>query len=79
MDVDVYEVSKDPKSITVTSHIVIFQPRGDNLLVGEEYTAQNNSQPAQAYFRSEGNFDFAIPEDAKLEAGCYYQFYRGWR
>jgi hypothetical protein len=67
VDVDVYEVSKDPKSITVTSHIVIFQPRGENLLVGEEYVAQNNSQPARAYFRSEGNFDFAIPENAKLE------------
>lgn len=67
VDVDVYEVSKDPKAITVTSHIVIFQPRGENLLVGEEYVVQNNSQPAQAYFRSEGNFDFAIPDDGKLE------------
>jgi len=66
-DVDVYDVSKDPKMITVVSHIVIFQPRDGNLLVGEEYVVQNNSQPARAYFRSEGNFDFAIPPNAKLE------------
>jgi hypothetical protein len=66
-DVDVFEVSKDPKTITVTSHIVIFQPRGGQLLVGEEYVVQNNSQPARAFFRTEGNFDFAIPPNAKLE------------
>lgn len=66
-DVDVYEVSKDPKTITVMSHIVIFQPRDGNLLVGEEYVVQNNSQPARAFFRTEGNFDFAIPPNAKLE------------
>ncbi len=66
-DVDVYDVSKDPKTITVISHIVIFQPRDGNLLVGEEYVIQNNSQPARAFFRTEGNFDFAIPPNAKLE------------
>jgi hypothetical protein len=66
-DVDVYDVSKDPKTITVISHIVIFQPRDGNLLVGEEYIVQNNSQPAQAFFRTEGNFDFAIPPSAKLD------------
>jgi hypothetical protein len=67
VDVDVFEVSKDPKMITAVSHIVVFQPRGETLLVGEEYVVQNNSQPARAYFRGEGDFDFAIPEDAKLQ------------
>ena len=66
-DVEVFEVSKDPKAITVISHIVIFQPRDGKLLVGEEYVVQNNSQPARAFFRSEGNFDFVIPPNAKLE------------
>jgi hypothetical protein len=67
VDVDVFEVSKDPKMITVVSHIVVFQPRGDTLLVGEEYVVQNSSQPARAYFRGEGDFDFGIPENAKLQ------------
>lgn len=66
-DVDVFDVSKDPKTINVSSHIVIFQPRDGQLLVGEEYVVQNSSQPARAYFRTEGNFDFAIPPNAKLE------------
>ena len=67
VDVDVYDVSKDAKVISIMSHIVIFQPRDGNLLVGEEYVVQNNSQPAHAFFRSEGNFDFGIPPSAKLE------------
>jgi hypothetical protein len=66
-DVDVFEVSKDPKTINVISHIVIFQPREGKLLVGEEYVVQNSSQPARAFFRSDGTFDFAIPPNAKLE------------
>jgi hypothetical protein len=66
-EIEVFDVSKDPKTITVASHIVIFQPRDGNLLVGEEYVVQNNSQPAQAFFRTEGNFDFAIPPNAKLD------------
>jgi hypothetical protein len=67
IDVEVFDVAKDPKLITVSSHIVIFKPRGDKLLVGEEYVVQNNAQPPRAFFRTEGNFDFGIPPDAKLD------------
>jgi hypothetical protein len=61
VDVEVFNVSKDPKTITIDSHVVIFQPRGDKLLGAEEYNVKNNSQPPTAFFRTEGNFDFAIP------------------
>jgi len=66
VEVEIYDISKDPKTITVGSHIVIFQPQGDKLVGAEEYEVQNNSQPAAAYFRTEGNFDFAIPESATI-------------
>jgi hypothetical protein len=66
VEVEIYDISKDPKSISVASHIVIFQPQGSKLLGAEEYTVDNNSQPPAAYFRTEGNFDFAIPADATL-------------
>jgi Carboxypeptidase regulatory-like domain len=65
--VDVYEISKDPKSITVDSHVVIFEPSADKLIGAEEYIVKNNSQPPAAFFRTEGNFQFAIPENAKLQ------------
>ncbi len=67
VDVDIYETSKDAKSITADSHIVIFQPSGDKLIGAEEYHVQNSSNPPVAYFRSEGNFDFAIPDGATLQ------------
>jgi hypothetical protein len=65
--VEVFDVSKDPKSLKVDSHVVIFEPSGDKLIGAEEYIVKNESQPPQAYFRTEGNFQFAIPENAKLQ------------
>src|SRR5229473_4688669 len=65
--VDIYEPSKDAKTIDVPSHVVIFQPNGATLIVGEEYQIENKSQPPVAYFRSEGSFDFALPEGGQLQ------------
>jgi hypothetical protein len=67
IEITVFEPTKDPKSISVTSHIVFFQPSGSTLTVGEEYSVQNNSQPPKAFFQPSGNFEFNIPENAKLQ------------
>jgi hypothetical protein len=67
VEVEIYDISKDPKTISVASHIIIFQPGSDKLIGAEEYVVQNNSQPPQAFFRTEGNFEFAIPEKATLQ------------
>lgn len=66
VDVDVYDISGDIKTISIASHVVIFQPHSGKLMGAEEYQVQNASQPAAAYFRSGGNFDFAIPEEGTL-------------
>ncbi len=65
--VDIYEPSKDAKTINVASHVVIFQPNGATLSVGEEYQIENKSQPPVAYFRSDGSFNFALPEKGQLQ------------
>ena len=67
VQLDIYEPSKDPKTIDVTSHFVIFQSNGATLKVAEEYQVENKSQPPQAYFRADGTFDFALPEQGELE------------
>lgn len=67
LEVSIFEPSMDPKTISVASRIVFFQPNGANLTVAEEYSIQNTSQPPQAYFRADGNFEFVIPENAKLQ------------
>ena len=67
LQVDIFEQSKDPKTIDVPSHFVVFQPNGAMLKVGEEYQVENKSQPPYAYFRTDGTFDFALPEKAELQ------------
>src|SRR3989440_1710105 len=64
---DIYEPSKEAKTINVASHVVIFQPNGVTLTVGEEYQIENKSQPPVAYFRSDGSFNFAVPENGQLQ------------
>src|SRR5258708_23397223 len=59
---DIYEPSKDAKTINVPSHVVVFQPNGATMIVGEEYQIENKSQPPVAFYRIEGSFDFALPE-----------------
>jgi hypothetical protein len=67
VQVEIYESSKDAKTINVQSHVLIFQPNGATLIVGEEYEIENKSQPPQAYFRADGNFDFSLPEHGQLQ------------
>jgi hypothetical protein len=67
VDVEVFDVSKDPKTIVPASHVIIFQPRDGKLVGAEEYNVKNDSKPAVAYFRTEGNFEFAIPDKATLQ------------
>src|SRR3977135_2152116 len=63
--VDIYEPSKDLKTINVPSLVGIFQTNCAALRVGEEYQIENKSTPPVAYFRSDGGFDFALPEKGK--------------
>lgn len=65
--VEVFDPSTDPKTINVASRIVIFQPDGAALIVGEEFSVQNHSQPPQAYYRADGNFEFTLPDKADLQ------------
>lgn len=67
LDVEVFDSSRDPKTVTVATHIVILQPNGSNLEVGEQYSITNNSQPPQAYFRADGDFDFVLPDQGVLK------------
>jgi hypothetical protein len=67
VSVDVFEPTTDAKTIAVPSHVVIFQPNGASLIVGEEYGVKNDSKPPQAFFRADGNFEAVLPENAELK------------
>jgi hypothetical protein len=67
ISVDVFEPTGDAKTISVPSHVVIFQPNGAKLIVGEEYGVRNDSNPPQAFFRTDGNFETLLPDKAELK------------
>jgi hypothetical protein len=67
VEVEVFDPTQNPKTVTIPAHIVILQPNGSTLIVGEEYSVVNNSNPKQAYFRADGNFEFALPDKAQLQ------------
>ncbi len=66
VEVEVFDTTKDPKSIAVPSHVIIFEPQDNKLVGAEEYSVQNTSQPPAAFFHTDGNFVFAIPENAAI-------------
>ena len=66
VDVTVYDPTNDAKTIKVDSRLIVFQPDGPNLVVGEEYTLQNQSQPPLAYFNEQGDFMFDSPNGADV-------------
>ena len=67
VQMEVFDPSRDPKTIKVGTHFVVFQPNGATLIVGEEYSIRNDSSPALAFYRDDGDFDFALPEGATLK------------
>jgi len=67
VDVTVYEPTTNPSAIQVPLRLLVFQPNGDKLMVGEEYSIQNNSNPPAAYFKQDGNFEFTIPQGAEMD------------
>ncbi len=67
VDVTVYEPTTNPAAIQVPLRLLVFQPNGDKLMVGEEYSIQNNTNPPAAYFKQDGNFEFTIPQGAEID------------
>jgi len=67
VDVTVYEPTTNPNALQVPLRLLVFQPNGDKLMVGEEYSITNNSNPPAAYFKQDGDFEFTLPAGAELD------------
>ena len=67
VDVTVYEPTTNPGAIQIPLRLLVFQPKDDQLMVGEEFSVQNNSSPPAAYYKQTGNFEFTIPQGATLD------------
>jgi hypothetical protein len=66
VEVTVYDSSSDSKLVRVSTRVIVLQPSEGMLLVGEEYGLQNHSQPPQAYYNQNGDFEFELPPGAQL-------------
>ncbi len=66
INISVYDPTTDPGAFQVLHHIIALEPRGTNLLVGEEYDIQNKSKPPKTFYRAKGNFSFMLPAGANL-------------
>jgi hypothetical protein len=66
VDVQVFEPTDKANAFSVAARAVILQPKGSDLLIGEEYSIENKTQPPVAYFTPNGSFVFALPDGAQL-------------
>jgi hypothetical protein len=62
-DIEIFESTATTKDLQVASRLLIVQPNGPVLLVGEEYTVHNHSKPPATFAKE---FEFRIPEGAEL-------------
>lgn len=65
-NVTVYEPTTDAHSFAVTSRTIVLQPKGSDLLVGEEYRIDNQTHPPVAYYLKDGTFKFQLPDGGQL-------------
>jgi len=65
-DITVFEPTTNPMARAVAQRLVVLQPNGTSLLVGEEFSIENKVTPPAAYYDEKGDFEFQIPEGAQL-------------
>jgi len=65
-DIQVFEPTDKAGTFAIAARAVILQPNASDLLVGEEYSIENKTQPPVAYFHQNGSFVFALPDGAEL-------------
>ncbi len=65
-EVQVFEPTDKAGTFAIAARAVILQPNATDLLVGEEYSIENKTQPPMAYFHQNGSFVFALPDGAEL-------------
>ena len=65
-NVTIYEPTTDTHSFTVATRAIVLQPKGSDLLIGEEYRIENQTHPPVAYYLKDGTFKFQLPDGGQL-------------
>ena len=65
-DIEVFDATASFDALHLFQRIIVLQPNGPVLLVGEEYSVHNDSKPPVAIFKEDGSFLFDVPAGAEL-------------
>ncbi|MBI1749776.1 MAG: hypothetical protein HY234_09255 [Acidobacteria bacterium] len=65
-DIEVFDSSANFAALRVVQRMIVVQPNGAVLLMGEEYSVRNQSQPPVAIFKDDGSFLFDVPAGGEL-------------
>ena len=61
IQIRVYEPSRDPSTITLAEHAIFLRPAEGELMVIEQITIENSSNPPRTYLNPEGTYTFTLP------------------
>jgi hypothetical protein len=67
VSVEIFDPTDKPSAISITQHDIVLQPSGTTLVLGEEFTIENDTQPPVAFYKDTGTFSFMIPKDAQVQ------------
>jgi hypothetical protein len=65
-DIQVFESTTSFDALHVFQRIIVLQPNGAVLLMGEEFSVHNESKPPVAVFKEDGSFLFDVPSGGEL-------------
>jgi hypothetical protein len=67
VSVEIFDPTDKPSAISITQHDIVVQPSGSTLVLGEEFTVENDTQPPVAFYKDSGTFSFVVPKDAQIQ------------
>ncbi|MCL4523433.1 MAG: carboxypeptidase-like regulatory domain-containing protein [Acidobacteria bacterium] len=65
-DIEVFDSTPNSDALHVFQRVIVLQPNGAVLLMGEEFSVHNESKPPVAVFKEDGSFIFDVPSGAEL-------------
>jgi hypothetical protein len=66
IEVEIFNPTDKASAVEVSQHDIVVQPSNGTLLVGEEFSVENHTNPPVAFFRNDGTFNFTIPAGAQI-------------
>jgi hypothetical protein len=67
VSVEIFDPTDKESAISISQHDIVLQPSATSLVLGEEYTIENDTQPPVAFYKDSGTFSFVVPKGAQVQ------------